>query len=70
MPARTSRPSGCTASIGRGAADRPRGPVEAREEAVAGCVQLAAPEASQFSPDGVVVSLEHPAPQAVAELAG
>ncbi len=51
-----------------GAADRARRPVETREEAVAGDVELGAAEANELAADQRVMTLEELPPRAVAEL--
>jgi hypothetical protein len=51
-----------------GTGDRPRGPVEAREEPVPGRVDLDSAEALELTADGRVVLLEQLSPGAVAKL--
>jgi hypothetical protein len=55
---------------GARAADRPRRPVERREEAVAGGVDLAAAKACEVAAHDLVVPLEQIAPAPVAQFAG
>lgn len=53
-----------------GAADGAAGPVEARQEAVAGGVDLPPAEACQLPTDQLVVALEQLPPRAIAEPGG
>ena len=56
--------------IAQRAADCPRRPVEAGEEAVPGDVHLAAAEERELPPDELVVAFEHLVPGAVSERGG